>query len=237
MKSLAALSIAVLGISFLGGCFSRTSNEFLLATTDLNDVEHNLEFYRVTVSTKATNTRTLYQTGFYQADILHNLFGDVRDPEKGATVSGESAATLYAVEEGMLKPLMDRRFTVIYGANADAISTQIKLAAENEDTGKAFGRLLAATAVGPDLHQAIEVEKQVAAETAINAKLAAELEALATKMDAASTSPTVNLAAARKEIILAAEVATKVIAKPQNFDEGAPDDALKAIAGFRDTLK
>ena len=156
----ATLSIVVL-IGFLG-C-AKSEMVFHFAAIDANPKtltagnhqspapgDHaTLKFYRVRIKGESMNGRADLQTGFYNADALHQLFGDVSEENAKSRTNHEGFGQVivqYDPASGQHRIIkQDQRFTVVFGSNSDAVSEQIASFASASDTGKALGSLIAAS--------------------------------------------------------------------------------------------
>ena len=123
-------SLLIVTLSFTGCSGVWTQHYF--AMVDLDDPNRDLSFYRVTVNAESFLTTSQYSSGFYDAEALHQLFGEVKKPEANGGKAG--SGTLQA---GALQLMCNARgqcqvggtndrFTMIYGTNADAIADQIR---------------------------------------------------------------------------------------------------------------
>jgi hypothetical protein len=195
------------------------------ATVDLDGglEGYELDYYRVTVNARGANSKTLYQAGYFDAATLHDLYGTM--PTALGLMANDTSATSTTTA-------LDQRFTVIYGANADAIVRQMNLASENATLGTAFGRLLATSAVGDLYEDRVRATLQTDAAKKQNLAVAAVLEETANAVEAAADAEAVRTA-----IVKGANSISIAIGKPQKFDESKPDEAIKVIAAFRDGLK
>ncbi|HYO09674.1 MAG TPA: hypothetical protein VER17_11940 [Tepidisphaeraceae bacterium] len=157
-----------------GGCGTKANMRYYFAAADLDDPDEKprVTFYRVTVEGESVNVRSQFQAGFYPANALHDLFGEVKKPDPPTATAGgagEGASTARSVgsyqlrynpASGQWEVMNDEeRFTVLYGANADAMAEQVRLFAESDETGKGVARLIAAAA-GATVFQASEQQRQ-----------------------------------------------------------------------------
>jgi hypothetical protein len=105
------------------------------------------------------------------------------------------------------------RFTVIYGANADAVADQIRLFADNENTGKQIAALLAAS-VSADVFERTAAVDQATEQAKKNAAaLAKQLKSLADEIAKAGTPDQVS-----KILLRAAQQASQKAGSSAIFD-------------------
>jgi|GEM_PF-7014738 len=138
----------------IGGC-TQSEMRYHFAAVDLDAEKPMLEFYRVTIKGDAGNSKADLQTGYYDAKALHQLFGEVSskaagDKVKTNTSSGTQVGTIVLQIDpasGEYRVVnQDERFTVVWGANADALAQQIGAFADAETSGEAIGGLIAQVA-------------------------------------------------------------------------------------------
>jgi len=160
--------------------------------------ERSLDFYRVTIEGVSGNGLTEFQTGYYDAEALHQLFGQVSDEKNGdrtvtAQEQGDSPRSGQVVVQ--IDPTTgkhrvverDERFTIIWGNNADAVTQQISAFAQADSTGEALAGLIAQVAGREDFALLREARVQ-AEERERNAEaLADDLERISKKIEQIST--------------------------------------------------
>lgn len=147
LRSTRSAGLVLALASSLCGCAS-SYMRFHFAAVDPSAEDPMLEFYRVTIDAGSGNSRSEFQTGYYDADALHQLYGQVSDegaqrPDEGKSVGAvvvqfDPTTRAYRIVE------QDERFTVVYGTNADAVAQQIAAFADADDTGRMLGGLMAA---------------------------------------------------------------------------------------------
>jgi hypothetical protein len=232
---------------------------------DLNAPERELAFYRITINASSFLTTSQYNAGFYDANALHQLFGEVKSPsppaavvdtkktDTGATGSATTSGTVpstpppsaptpptpamtttttnaSSLQAGTVQVECDvkgnckvngganDRFTVIYGANADAVADQIRAFADSDSTGKQIASLLAASA-SADVFERTSAADQMTDQAKQNAAaLAKDLKSLADQI-AKATSPD----AARKLLLRAVQLASQRAGSSTIFDAADPD--------------
>jgi hypothetical protein len=208
------LLIAAIALSACSG----VSTGHYFAVADLNDPNSELTFYRVTINANSFLTTSQYSSGFYDADALHQLFGEVKKPDSPAV---KSAGTL---QPGTLQLKCNAkgncevggandRFTVIYGVNADAIADQIRLFAENENTGKQIAALLAASMAADTFERTVAAEQNTEQVKTNAAALAKQLKSLAEEIGTAKAPETV-----RGALLRAAQQASQKAGSSAVFD-------------------
>jgi len=121
------------------------------------DPSISIKFYRVTISSGALFEQTNLQTGFYPATALHDLYGDVSQSNtNGGSEDGSSESNTFqiAFDPGSrtYSAVSPRsRYTIVYGANAQAISNQINAFANSAQAGQVLGDLFGAAIGGKAL--------------------------------------------------------------------------------------
>lgn len=156
----------LLFVALLGASCASSTMRFHFAAVDPAAENPVLDFYRVTVEASAGNSRSEFQTGYYDADALHQLYGQVSEAK--TSQSGEKTPVSQVVVQfdpatGRYQILQqDHRFTVVYGTNADAVAQQIGAFASAEETGGIMGSLMAA-AFGRDSFEALYSARDTAA--------------------------------------------------------------------------
>lgn len=182
------LGIACLAGLGLAGCASRQFEQHIFAATELEGQNPVVKFYRISIKAKARNMKTSYQAGFYDADAVRSLFGEVRKQEDESGTL-QQAGTLTLELEGNRWSVVnqDTLFTIVYGADATAIATQIQAFANSDANAAAFSRLLGAVIAG-DAFLEIDEVKAESLDLATKKKIAAErLNTLAATLDGGET--------------------------------------------------
>jgi hypothetical protein len=214
---------------FFAGC-SGVWTQHYFAMVDLDDPNRDLTFYRITINADSFLTTSQYSSGFYDADALHQLFGEVKRPDAAAGKAG--SGTLQAGTVQLMCNARGQcevggandRFTMIYGANADAIADQIRVFAESDNTGKGIAALLASSA-SADAFERITAAEQSTAQVRKNAAaLATQLTSL---VDGIANVKTPD--ALRKILLQAAQFASQkagssTIFNTSDLDKGFTED-------------
>lgn len=234
---------------FLTGCYG-VSTKHYFATVDLDDPERSLTFYRVTIDASSFLTTSEYSAGFYDVDALHQLYGEVKKPESAAVKNGEAPKAGSSVTQppptpqaGTIQLKCDARgtcnevggandrFTVIYGANADAVAQQIKLFAENENTGKQIAALLAASTSADAFERTVAAEQATEQAKKNALALAKELTSRSEEIAKASTQDEV-----RKILLRAAQQASQKAGSGATFDTSDLEKGFTQAQATYDTL-
>jgi hypothetical protein len=222
-------SIAVgLSAVTLAACYGVSTGHYF-AVVDLDDPDSELTFYRVTINANSFLTTSQYNAGFYDADALHQLFGEVRKPDSTGTKSEDgkpapAAAGAGTLPAGTLQLKCNARgkcevggandrFTVIYGANADAIADQIRVFGENENTGKQIASLLAASVAADTFERTVAAEQNTEQVKTNATALAKQLKSLAEEIGSAKARETV-----RATLLRAAQQASQKAGSSAVFD-------------------
>ena len=227
------LLVACLMVTMIAssGCTTSTMRSYF-ASIDLDSTDPKgpeISFYRVSVRGSSFLVKSSFQSGFYDAEALHVLFGEVKKPEPAPAGRAGVLELTYNATKRTWESLNDKdRFTIVYGTNADAIAQQIQLFADSADAGKQIGALLSAAATGDALTGAI-AEEQTSADLAIKAKdLAQKLRALSGTLADATK---VNSAAALRSILLkAAQEASERLGSSTKFDAADLDTGFAQAA-------
>lgn len=170
------------------GCSSTQSMRFHVAVADIDSPNPDLKFYRVTIRAKSSNVKASLQTGFFDANAVRQLYGQVekREVESAASAKVGSHQFIFDPATGHWRPIEESElFTVVFGADAKAIATEIKMFAESDQTGEQFGRLLAAAAGGDSFVDSIAAER-------ISTDQKAEVQQLAQALKTKSTTDTLK---------------------------------------------
>ncbi len=183
------------------GCMTMQTQRVYFAAADLNDNNPcpSLKFYRATIKAKAMNKKTHYQSGFYNANAVRELFSEVSFPTQGTPVSTTNPGAYslaFDAKTGTWQVVgKDSLFTVFFGADANALATQVEAFAKADEDGLLLGRLMVAATVGDDYRAAQSAEdaaEEARARAATQAKL---LEACVAKLDQGGNSKDVLLEA------------------------------------------
>lgn len=162
-------TVLATSVAWLSGC-TRSTMTRMFAAANLDKGKQQLRFYRVTVDGHSSNSEAKLQAGFYDAGALHGLFGEAAASNEPSTPSSPASVTLTfdPVTGQMQKVDNDRRFTILWGTNADAIANQLSVFASSAAQGDSLARLMAAAA-GQEEYAA-RLTAQIDAERAERAK-------------------------------------------------------------------
>lgn len=218
-------------IGLLAGCTS-VSMKHYFASADFDDKSGGLTFYRMKVEGSSFLVTSTFQSGFYDAEALHQLFGEVRKPEGAATTGSGTLQLKYDPVQGTLERLGEnQRFTMIYGANADAIADQIQAFASSEVDGQRIARLLAA-GLGGDLLQSSAATAQGVERTQRAAQaLAAKLNEILAGLPNADTPAKV-----RALLLQAAQEAARRAGSGARFDTADPGKGFSQAEAAYESL-
>ncbi len=260
------LAVSAAGLLPMLGCCHTAEMRLYLAAADISDPTPKLKFYRVTVRGNSQFVKSYLQTGFYDAEALHLLFGEVpktaakkRWEAEAAAAPGTPAAPAPGAspaggqpKEQPFKPKGvagkytlrydpaterwevlddDQRFTIIWSANADAVSAQIQAVADSKETGQQMGSLLAAAVGAGEYEKAGAAEEHAAAARKRALALATSLKATADKVDPAKTT----LAQLRAMLLAAAQGAAQAAGSKATFDKD-PEKGFKQAQAVYDVL-
>lgn len=211
----------------LQGCSGPTTR-YYFATADLDDESGTprLTYYRVTVTGHSVNVKSSFQTGFYDAEALHQLFGEVKKPESTTRPAYSTGSYQLKFNEASRTWELvnnNERFTLIYGANADALAQQVQLFADSDDAGKQFARLIATAAGGKAFSDAQAAKQKADDAKKAATKLTEDLKPIGEglKDDAAPME-------ARKALLKAVQAAAKAAGSAATFTAKDEDASLDA---------
>jgi hypothetical protein len=149
MKSISVL-IASLTVALLAtGCGSTQRMRLHVAVADVDDPNPAIKFYRINIRARSSNVKTDLQTGYHDANAVRQLYGEVKKSAEPGTAPSKVGTHqfVYSGKSGRWEAMNeDQLFTVIFGADAKAIATEIKTFAESDQTGQQMSRLIAAAA-------------------------------------------------------------------------------------------
>lgn len=187
-------------LAIVPGC-TRSKMTRMFAAANLDKGKQELRFYRITVEGKSSNSKTNLQAGFFDAGALHGLFGEAAASDDTTKQSGPANVTLtFDPVTGRVQNVdNNRRFTILWGTNADAIAGQLSMFANSQAQGESLSRLLAAAA-GQETYAALQSSKN----DAERAKKAKEASA-STLGKLASETEGKNAVESRKAILEAIE--------------------------------
>jgi hypothetical protein len=233
----------------LGGCGS-ASTQYYFAAADLNAPgdDPELTFYRVTFDANSFLEKATLTQGFYDAEALHQLFGEVKKPSEGESAADpENAADngTETVKSGEYTLQFDPklgtwrvvdhrdRFTIVYGANADKMAKQVQAFADSDEIGTQLGQIFKQNLKEPEKKPAgTTARKRLAAAQAGAAVAATELAAAAEGLSDASTSPETRAA-----LVAAADAVLKSLnSREKDLDDQDPDKAMEAAQKRYDRL-
>ena len=189
--------LVLVGFVFFTGCAMRSENRIHLAVADVDSTNSTLKFYRVTVKAKSSNKNAALQTGFFDANAVRDLFGEVKKPEtsnESVSIKGGSSIGSYsfrydpATERWELIP-PNHLFTILFGADAKALAQVIKTYASSDETGVLLGRLLAGTSNNEVAVEAISAEQMSEQMRAKAQDLASAIKAANDKISSTTIKP------------------------------------------------
>ncbi len=221
---------------FLTGCYG-VSTQHYFAMADLNDPNQDLTFYRVTINAKSFLTTSQYSSGFYDADALHQLFGEVKKPEPAGGKAGFGTLQAGAVQlmcnaKGNCEVGgANDRFTMIYGANADAIADQIRVFADSDNTGKGIAALIAASSSADAFERTTAADQNTAQVRKNAAALATQVKSLADGIAKADTPDAI-----RKILLQAGQFASQKAGSSTIFNTSDLDKGFTEAQATYDAL-
>jgi hypothetical protein len=168
---------------FASGCSSTQVSRFHVAVADVNDPNPKVKFYRITIQAKASNVHATLQSGFYDANAVRQLYGEVRNSGTDSPTSDQVGVHQYVYNSfaKVWEPLEDKElFTVVYGVDAKAIASEIQAFAASDQAGTQFARLLAGASIGDTYNTVLAAEQK---EAKARANVNALADALAAKKD------------------------------------------------------
>ena len=118
------------------------------------------------------------------------------------------------------------RFTVIYGANADAVAQQIQSFADSEATGKQLAALLASSTSADVFERTVAADQNTEQAKKSAAALAKELKALVDELGKDSVTAAADGDAARRILLQAAQNAIKRAGASTTIDKTNVDTGL-----------
>lgn len=165
-----------LGLSaVLQGCTTSQEMRLHYAVVNVDEAKPQIKFYRLTLRGSSSNLKSSMTTGYYDANTLRYLYGDVLSGSgsgnAGTNGTGDGGAKTIAANGNLVfqfdpatKSLTQlppsSLFTMIYGADSQALSDAIKSFADNDKTGETMGKLFARAAGGDAFDAAISAENQ-----------------------------------------------------------------------------
>lgn len=150
-----------------------------VAVADIDSPDPEVKFYRITIRAKSSNVKTDLQTGYFDANAVRRLYGEVKKPAESASAPSKAGthSFYYNSRKKQWEPANDDQlFTVVFGADAKAIAAEIKTFAESDETGQQIARLMAAAAGREYYIDAVAAEQVSSQEKAKVAALATALK-------------------------------------------------------------
>lgn len=232
----------------LTGC-ARTQSRYYFAAADLDDSSRDpsLTFYRVTVTGESFGAKASLQQGFYSADALHQLFGEVSNT--ASTNSTDSTATtvklpgsngtfrlVYDKNTGTWTSTADTLWTVFYGANADKMAQQVQAVADSNSIAGALTALIGGQIkpAPPANSDVTKLKQQAAAAQKSASTLADDLTNIEKEINPNATPQQLRL-----NLLTAANEVMKSLGKAKQNATGDPaklDTAFDAIQKAYDNL-
>ncbi len=194
-----------------------------------------LRFFRVTVHGTSGMNRTNLQTGFYDAGALQSLFGEVSaKSQQGATSKAKSAVSVVLEIDpltGDMRRLEEnQRFTILFGANGDALAQQISAFATSEAQGEVLARLIASAAGRDTYVELLTVQAAVENATNRNAAVKKALEAATISGEGEAEQAALSR---RRQLLLAVAKAINeagvIVAMPTPIDTESQLDQAQAV--------
>lgn len=231
-RSVPRWGIAMLGCAFvLSGCITSQHDELIFAAADLDDPNPDLKFYRVKIDARAVNNETNLQTGFFDADAVRGLYGEVpvtrsdADPFLGTGVASQQL--FFDSGTGKWEPVENEVFTVVYGADASVMASQIQDFATALNTGDTLGRLLGAAVAGDLYADTRDATQKNAANKEAMALTAGQLDDIASGVGATPVAAT-----AQAELLKAATTVAKALAKLSGIPQADVPTTLPGLETF-----
>lgn len=230
----------ILSLSLIG-CITSHYQRFYFAAADLDETYPELKFYRITIRGKARNVQADLHTGWYDVATLQDLYGQApqwKDRPKDRAPEGAGQYQLIYDPASQSWSFVDnnKRFTVIYGADASALAGQARLFGESQQNAQGFERLFAAVAGGQAHIQAIEDEQEAADLRAQVSSTAKNLNALAAKIESDDSLTTTPLAL-RKTLLQAAQMGANAIGAGHVFDTTDPEKGFAQAEAYYTAAK
>lgn len=232
------LLLAFVTSMVLTGCTSTNHQRFYFAAAEVDNPEQTaLKFYRVNIKAKSANKNLKLHTGFYDANAVRQLYGNVPNPDAKGTefTSTSGPRQLYFNEgTGSWEVLDDQLFTIVFGADADALAEQVQAFVNADTDGKLLGSLMAAAVNGD------QIVKANVAESSLQKKQSKDkLLSEAVKGIAAGLKDNPNKAEAEKALQEAIRLVSAAIGAESGIPTSAlpnPGDVNKVTEFFRQQL-
>ncbi|WP_438481592.1 hypothetical protein [Oleiharenicola lentus] len=154
-----------------------------LAVADIDKIEPTVKFYRLTIKASSSNLKSTLRMGYYDANTLRDAFGEVRAasrPQDSQRNTGELAFAFDPATKAWRYVQPSELFTIIYGADAQALEGAIKAYADSDEAGQTLGRLLAAAAGSGVFREAATAEQDLKKQLAKAKLVAADFKAEST---------------------------------------------------------
>lgn len=235
--------VMLCGAAGMTGCQS-AKTQYIFATADLDDRSSTpkLTFYRVKFDGEARNVKASYQAGFYDAEALRQLFGEVSKPaDTTAEVHQFPTGTYLLRYDEVTRSWIvvddGQRFTILYGANSDAMAAQVQAFADGSDLGKQMGALLAASASGSKFQEVEQFKQKLKVETDANKALSDKITATSGKIADTASSDEVRKAMLTSAIDAAKAAGVTLTSLPADPSKLADTAAIdKAVKDTEDEL-
>ncbi len=143
---------------------------FAAANIDPRDSERALTFYRLTINARSTNSETEFLAGFYDADAVRQLYGEVNPSEQSHPMGLDPNAGHYKLvftsdgSGGRWREVPDTcLYTILYGTDASELATQIKTLASEATGNEDISALVRAVLAGDESLKVKKAQVDVAA--------------------------------------------------------------------------
>lgn len=223
----------------LAGCGSTQKLRLHLAIAEVDRPNPEVKFYRVNIRARASNVKTSFETGYYDANALRELYGEVKKPAQ-ATAPPPGLGThqfVFNPRTGQWDSLAENQlFTVVFGADAKAIAAEIKTFAESDQTGQQMARLIGAASGREYYIEAVAAERGQTEQKARVTALAGALQARAAeaaKLDPASMTPE----SLDQLLLRAAQAAARQLGSETQFRTDAATNGFQDAKQLYDLLK
>lgn len=238
MKHLGVL-YAVLSIAMLGtGCGSTQRMRMHVAVADVDAADPSVKFYRINIRARSSNVKSDLQTGYYDAGAVRHLYGEVKKPAEAGTTPSKVGTHqfVYNGKKKRWEPMSeDQLFTIVFGADAKAIATEIKTFAESDQTGQQMARLIAAAAGREVFIEAVAAEQ-------LESQQRGKVKALRTalqerKSEADKLADTVTPEALGQLVLKAAQEAAKQLGSSAQFRTDTSANGFQDAKQLYEVLK
>jgi hypothetical protein len=224
----------ILGI--LLGCTTSDNNTIYFASANISPDKPTLTFYRVKIKGKSTLMKTDLQTGFYDANAVRALFGEVAKDTSGKNDYTGLGQYQLIFENGQWK-VMDPQelFTIVYGTDAKALTGVIKTYAGNNKLGEQIGSLFLGAAINTEEYKrSSEAEFQADQSQKMNKTLAEDVNLIKESISTDTVKISDNLT---KPLLSAAQKIANRLGCSETFDVEKPDEGFKQARDYYKTLK